>query len=225
MVCVCQDARTRKTMAALCLDILQPMSKWILLISAGMLMLATSCGGNPTPQPTQPITAAPVATKVNPTDAPIATEAPSPTVTATPTTATTAVATPAATSTGGQTVSGGDFTPKVRSVWNTAVGQDQMQGACPKGSMLPVYGLVQITPNGATLAWKNQEPVPYTMTKLQPGVYQYAGPTAIKDGVVTMTVKFLSDKALEMNRVFVATADLGCMHTHVYTGTYQWDKP
>ncbi len=91
--------------------------------------------------------------------------------------------------------------------------------------MLPVYGLVQITPNSDTLAWKNQEPAPYTMKKLQPGVYQYAGPTAIKDGVVTMTVTFLSDKALEMNRVFVADADLACTHTHVYTGTYQWDKP
>jgi hypothetical protein len=151
-----------------------------------------------------------------PTTAPEATSA--------PVAATATAAKPAATPTA-NSIGGGNFTPKVRSVWNTAVGLDQMHGSCPKGSMLPVYGLVQITPNGDTLAWKNQEPAPYTMAKLQPNTYQYAGPSAIKDGVVTMTVKFLSDKTLEMNRVFVANADPACMHTHVYTGTYQWYKP
>ena len=134
--------------------------------------------------------------------------------------AATTVSTPA----GNQTAPG-DFTPKVRSVWNTSVGLDQMTGNCPKGSMLPVYGLVQITPNGNTLSWKNQEPAPYTFKRLQTNVFQYAGPTAIKDGVVTMTLKFLDEKSLEMNREFVSTADPGCVHKHAYTGVFQWNKP
>ncbi|HEY3288877.1 MAG TPA: hypothetical protein VGK87_01990 [Anaerolineae bacterium] len=179
-------------------------------IGAGLLVLVTSCGATPAPQGTQPAATSPVVSTVQPTgtaSAPETKSASEPTVST------------------AQPASSGEFTPKIRSIWNTAVGLDQMQGTCPKGSLLPVYGLVQVTPNGDTLAWKNQEPNPYTMTRLQPNVYQYAGPSAIKDGVVTMTVKFLSDKALEMNRVFIANTDPGCTHTHVYTGTYQWDKP
>jgi hypothetical protein len=113
----------------------------------------------------------------------------------------------------------------VRQVWNTAVGLDQMKGNCQKGSMLPVYGLVQITPEQDKLNWKNQEPAPYTFTRLQTNVYQYAGLTAIKDGVVTMTLKFDSPQALEMVRQFTANDDPGCLHTHEYTGTFQWNKP
>lgn len=117
-----------------------------------------------------------------------------------------------------------DFVPAARSVWNTAVGLDNMSGTCAKGSLLPVYGLVQITPDGDRLNWKNQEPAPYVFGKLQTNLYQYAGPSAIKDGVVTMTVTFLSEKDLEMKREFVANADPACLHTHVYTGTFQWAK-
>jgi hypothetical protein len=100
-----------------------------------------------------------------------------------------------------------------------------MSGTCNKGSVLPVYGLVQITPEGDKLNWKSQEPAPYTFGRLQMNLYQYSGPTALRDGVVTMTLKFLSDQALEMNREFVSTADPGCLHTHVYTGTFQWARP
>ena len=201
------------------------MSRWTTLLIAGVPFIGTACGGQ---------TAAPTSAP-SPTQAPAATLAPTiaptavPTVAPAPTPQATAVMPTALVSTtksavGGQTV-GGDFTPKVRSVWNTAVGLDQMTGTCKKGSMLPVYGLVQITPDGDKLQWKNQEPAPYTFNKIQANMYQYAGPTAIKDGVVTMTVQFLSDKALEMNRQFVSTADPDCLHTHVYTGTFQWAKP
>jgi hypothetical protein len=208
------------------------MSRWAMLMIMGMLVLVTGCGGQ-----TAQLTATP-AVPSNPTPFPVASTAPTPTVApttqptvepqaaaATPTTAPTS----ASNTIGGQTVGGQsagvDFTPKVRSVWNTAVGLDQMSGTCSKGSMLPVYGLVQITPDGDKLQWKNQEPAPYTFNKQQVNIYQYAGPTAIKDGVVTMTVKFLSDNSLEMNRQFISSADPDCLHTHVYTGTFQWAKP
>ena len=205
------------------------MSRWTMLITAGMLILASACGaGQPAPSapPPAPSSTLAVTATVAPTAAPVATAAPSATTepVATPVAPPAAATAEVSTTIGGQTV-GGDFTPKVRSVWNTAVGLDQMTGPCSKGSMLPVYGLVQITPDGDKLQWKNQEPAPYTMNRLQLGVYQYAGPSAIKDGVVTMTVKFLSDKALEMSRQFVSTADPDCLHTHVYTGTFQWVKP
>jgi hypothetical protein len=197
------------------------MLKWRTILLAGLVMLTASCGAAPSP------TSAPTSVLASATTVSTSTVAPgTATEAASPTPAQEITATPATTDTtpsSGQ-ASGQDFAPTQRSVWNTAVGLDQMQGACPNGSMLPVYGLVQITPADNQLTWKNQEPKPYTFKKVQANEYQYAGPTAINDGTVTMTLKFTSDKSLEMLRQFVATADPGCLHTHTYTGTFQWNK-
>ena len=123
-----------------------------------------------------------------------------------------------------QTV-GGDVSPKQRSVWNTTVGTDNMTGDC-KASVLPAYGLVQITPNLAakSLTWKNQEPEPYTLQASAPNQFQYSGPTVTKDGTVTMTVTFTDDKNFSMTRDFVATNAPGCNHHHDYVGVFQWNK-
>ncbi len=210
------------------------MSKWRALLITGLFVWSAGCGG----APVSTSTTAPLPTASNPTStstpalvqAPTLTPAPSSTAEATLAATATAQAithTGAATSTLVSTVSAvsqQDFAPTVRQVWNTSVGLDQMTGTCSKGSMLPVYGLVQITPEGDKLSWKNQEPAPYTFTRLRTNVYQYSGPTAIKDGVVTMTLKFDSTQSLEMLRQFVASDDPGCLHTHKYTGTFQWNK-
>lgn len=97
-----------------------------------------------------------------------------------------------------------------------------MNGSCSKGSVLPAYGLVQITPADNGLEWKNQEPKPYTMARAEANVYAYAGPNSINDGVVTMTVTFLDAKNLKMVRQFTPNNDPGCTHTHEYTGVFQW---
>jgi hypothetical protein len=196
------------------------MSKWITLIATALLTWVAGCGA-PASAPTPVATALPVAT-IAPTDAPAATVTSAPTATtATEATPTVSASTTATSSGQGQE----GFVPKVRSVWNTTVSLDQMSGTCPKGSMLPVYGLVQITPADGKLAWKSQEPKPYTFTRLQPNIYQYSGPTAINDGVVTMTLTFSSTKDLSMQREFVSSADPACTHNHTYTGVFQWEKP
>ena len=118
-----------------------------------------------------------------------------------------------------------DFAPKQRSVWNTSiVGQDQMEGNCVKGSVLPAYGLVQITPFEGGFEWKNQEPKPYEMTRVGANEYQFAGPNSVNDGVVTMTVKFVDDKNLTLRREYVANNDAGCTPVHDYTGVFQWNR-
>lgn len=120
---------------------------------------------------------------------------------------------------------GADFAPKERAVWDTSiVGQDQMQGNCTKGSVLPAYGLVQITPTEAGIEWKNQEPQPYVMSRMGQNEYQYAGPNAINDGVVTMTVKFVDAQNLTMQREFAPNNDAGCTHVHDYAGVFKWNR-
>lgn len=115
-----------------------------------------------------------------------------------------------------------DFTPKAQSVWDTQVGPDSLKG-CSGGSILPAYGLVQMTPEGNTLVWKNQEPKPYTMTRVKPGVYAYEGPTAINDGTVKMVATFSGPTTVKMTRSFTPKAEAACVHTHEYTGVFKWE--
>ncbi len=118
-----------------------------------------------------------------------------------------------------------EFAPAQRSVWDTSiVGQDQMMGDCTKGSVLPAYGLVQITPFEGGLEWKNQEPKPYEMLRIAANEYQFAGPNSINDGVVTMTVKFVDAQNLTMRREFVPKNDAGCTHVHDYKGVFKWNR-
>ncbi len=122
-----------------------------------------------------------------------------------------------------QAAAAGDAAPKQRSVWNTTVSTDNMTGDC-KASVLPVYGLVQITPEGDTLTWKNQEPKPYLMKKIAANQFQYVGPSVVNDGTVTMTATFVDDKSFSMTRDFVAKGVPGCRHHHDYVGVFQWNK-
>lgn len=181
-------------------------SKTARAVAGGALLIALcACTAAPTPTPTTAPTALPEPTPA-PTPEPIL--AP---------TATPQAETPAANASAGQ-----DFAPAQRSVWNTTIGQDQMRGECAKGSVLPAYGLVQITPGEGGLEWKNQEPKPYLMQRLGTNEYQYAGPNSISDGVVTMTLTFVDEKSLTMVREFTANAEPGCTHTHEYAGVFQW---
>ena len=182
---------------------------------------------------TTPPTRAPSATAaVSATSRPTEMASPTPAASSTPTAA--ASATPAASATAAASPTplpptakptAAEFTPQVVSVWDTelAPAADQMQGSC-SGPVNPVYGLVQITPQGNTLLWKNQEPAPYTMTRVRANLWQYSGPTSINDGTVTMVVQFTSSTTLLLTRTFVASAEPNCTHVHTYTGVFQWNK-
>jgi hypothetical protein len=177
-----------------------------------------------------------------PTTAATATAAPtlavSPTLAASATEADTATAaasaTLAATSTAAATLTplpptvrptAAEFTPQEVSVWDTelAPAADQMSGTC-SNPVNPVYGLVQVTPQGNSLQWKNQEPAPYTMARVRANLYQYSGPSSLGDGTLTMVVQFTSPTTLLLTRTFVSTAEPNCTHLHTYTGVFKWNK-
>jgi hypothetical protein len=152
----------------------------------------------------------------------VAPPTPSPAPTAIPTAAPTQPPVPTPTVSAPDEAEIQDFAPKQRAIWDTKVDPGQTIGQCSGGPALPAYGLVQITPLADGLEWKNQEPAPYRMTRLGPNTYQFVGPTAINDGVVTMTVTFLSAQALKMVREFTPQAEPGCVHRHEYTGMFKW---
>ncbi len=98
-----------------------------------------------------------------------------------------------------------------------------MQGTC-SNPVNPVYGPVLVTPQGNSLIWKNQEPNPYTMSRVRANLWQYAGPTSIGDGTVTMVVQFTSPTTLILTRTFVSSAEPNCTHVHTYAGVFKWNK-
>jgi hypothetical protein len=185
---------------------------------------------SPTVAPTA--TVAPIATEA-PTATGVVTAAALPSATLTPSASplpptetevratVTEAATEAVTATSSPQPTAGDFSPQQNAIWNTSiVGGDTTEGTCA-GSVTPAYGPVQITPQENTLIWKSQEPPPtYTFSKQSTNVWQYSGPTAINDGTVTMTLSFTSANTFNLTRVFVATADPNCTHTHRLAGTF-----
>lgn len=184
----------------------------------------------PEPSPTEPATAVSEATPTTAPASPTATERPAtntprPTQTTAPTntpaaTHTEAPATAAATHTPAAT--GGDLAPTQAQVWNTAVvGGDNQTGSCSATANAP-YGLVALTPGeGGILAMRNTVPEDYVLARLGPNTYQYAGPSALGDGNLTLDVVFTSATTLEMTRTFQPSAEPGCTHQHRYTGTFR----
>ncbi|HEY3343089.1 MAG TPA: hypothetical protein VGK81_13760, partial [Anaerolineae bacterium] len=120
------------------------MMKWKTLWVAGLVVLTASCGANTSPTLAPTSVPAPTATIIVPVSA-TAPASPTPAQQVTATLENTATTTSTTTGDSNQ-ANPQNLAPTTRSIWNTAVGLDQMQGSCPKGSMLPVYGLVQITP-------------------------------------------------------------------------------
>jgi hypothetical protein len=118
-----------------------------------------------------------------------------------------------------------DYTPTVAQVWDFTQGQDNLSGTCAGTQLLPPYGPMKITPHGNTLELNTKEPTPYTLTRVQPNVYSYSGPTATGDGTVTLVLTFTGKAASKMTRALVPNNDPACTHTHYYTGVFQWDSP
>lgn len=177
-------------------------------------MLLASCGSAPSPTP-QPETKSTVAGV--PTSSP-ATVTISPTAVA-PTPTAAVIATPTAAQ-----PAAADTTPKVRTVWNTSIGSNKMDGTCSGAPILPAYGQVQITPSADVLEWKNQQTT-YTFKRSGAGQWRFAGASPLNDGTVDLQLTFKDDKNLTVVHKLVPTKDPGCTHTFTYNGTFMWERP
>ncbi len=154
-----------------------------------------------------------------------------PTATTSPTvvpTATTAAIVPTATTASAAAIdvpAAQKFAPRQRSVWETTVGPDQMRGECPKGSIVPPYGPVLITPrDDGGLDWKDVQNSVYAFTPTAAGAFAFAGPNGRTDGVLTMTLIFDTDKNFSMQAEYVRSDAPACTHAYEYAGVYKFDR-
>ena len=179
------------------------------LFIASTLLVACGQPPSPTVQATKPPEAAPTLAPAKPT------------ATAEPTVPTSK---PTDTPSANNQPAAQDLTPKVRTVWNTAIGSNKMEGACAGNPILPAYGQVQITPSGDALEWKNQQTT-YAFKRSAPGQWRYAGPSPLNDGTVDLLLTFKDDKNLSVVHKLVPASDPGCTHTFTYGGTFMWERP
>ncbi len=149
------------------------------------------------------------------------TAAPAPTVAPAPTQIPQATTVPAQ----NNAASTQDFVPKVRTVWNTVIGTNTMQGACSGAPILPAYGPVQITPESdGSLSWKNQQTT-YVFKKSAPNEFRFVGDSPLNDGKVDMLLTFVDTKKLAMEHKFIPVKDAQCTHVFKYNGEFQWERP
>lgn len=127
-------------------------------------------------------------------------------------------------SSGGGSSSGGGGTgsalvPAGTTVWQGYPGSDNMSGTCATPPLVICEHLVAITPSGSTLAWRGQEPTPYTMYSVGGDTYSYTGRNRINTANLTLTLTFTSPTSWVMTWQQVEDVDPTCVHTFNYTAS------
>jgi hypothetical protein len=150
--------------------------------------------------------------------------APAPTPAPTSTAMPTSTPTPSATETPQAQAARSVFAPQKRSVWETTVGPDQLRGDCPKGSIVPPYGPVLITPrDDGGFDWKDVQNGVYAFTPAG-DAFTYSGPNVRKDGALTMTLTFKDEKTFAMQAEYVRTDAPACTHAYEYVGVFKFER-
>jgi len=121
-----------------------------------------------------------------------------------------------------------DYPLAPAAVWNlgAVAPPDNVSGEClSSANYVPPYGPASFTYDGQMLVVQTQEPgSAYVFRRVAANVYNYTGPTAMGDGVVTMTLTFTSAITARMTRVFTPQEDPACQHTYYYSVTHMWDR-
>lgn len=109
-----------------------------------------------------------------------------------------------------------DIVPSGDTIWSADPGKDILSGTCLMPP-LPVCPLpVAVTANGATLSWRGQEPLPYTLRLTGDNAYSFSGRNNLNNADVTMSLTFTSLTTWMMTTTQVFDNDPACVHTLYY---------
>lgn len=86
-----------------------------------------------------------------------------------------------------------------------------------------MYGLVQIVNDKGALAWKDQQ-AEFTLAREKAGVWRYEGPSRPVLGTLRLTVTFVDDKSLKIQRELTPQSDPACTNVVEYSGKFQWSR-
>jgi len=106
--------------------------------------------------------------------------------------------------------------PTSDTIWSADPGQDILSGTCVT-PQLPVCPLpVVISPNGATLTWRGQEPLPYTLRLTGDNAYTFTGRNNLNNADISISLTFTSLMNWTMTMTHVFDNDPACVHTLYY---------
>ncbi|MBZ0289250.1 MAG: hypothetical protein K8I30_16645, partial [Anaerolineae bacterium] len=106
--------------------------------------------------------------------------------------------------------------PTGETIWSADPGHDILSGACVTPPLPVCPHPTAISPNGATLSWRGQEPLPYTLRLAGDNTYSYTGRNNLNNADVTMSLTFTSTSTWTMTTTQVFDSDPSCVHTLYY---------
>lgn len=109
-----------------------------------------------------------------------------------------------------------DIVPSSDTIWYADPGQDILSGTCLMPPLPVCPHPVAISPNGATLSWRGQEPLPYTLRLTGDNVYTFSGRNNLNNADVNMSLTFTSSSTWMMTTTQVFDNDPSCVHTLYY---------
>lgn len=109
-----------------------------------------------------------------------------------------------------------DIVPVGDTIWSADPGQDILSGTCLMPPLPVCPHPVAITPNGGTLSWRGQEPLPYTLRLTGDNAYSFSGRNNLNNADVNMSLTFTSATTWMMTTTQVFDNDSACVHTLYY---------
>jgi hypothetical protein len=106
--------------------------------------------------------------------------------------------------------------PTGETIWVADPGHDILSGECVTPPLPVCPHPTAISPNGATLSWRGQEPLPYTLRLAGDNAYTYNGRNNLNNANVTMALTFTSTTTWTMTMTQIFDADPSCVHTLYY---------
>jgi hypothetical protein len=106
--------------------------------------------------------------------------------------------------------------PTGDTIWTADPGHDILSGTCVTPPLPVCAHPVAITPSSASLSWRGQEPLPYSLSMTGDNTYAFNGRNHLNNANVSMSLTFTSTGSWTMTMTQVFDNDPSCIHTLYY---------
>ncbi len=105
-----------------------------------------------------------------------------------------------------------------QSIWQAHTGADNLSGTCisPPIAQCDHLAAITIQPDGS-IAWRGQEPLPYTMQSTGSNSFYYNGRSGLNNAKLAFSFTLTSESSWVGTMEYVFDSDPACTHTFYYT--------
>lgn len=120
----------------------------------------------------------------------------------------------------GSTEDAATFVPVGTSVWQAVASVDTMTGDCSALPIATCDHLVAIIEEGDSIAWRGQEPLPYSMAPADSNTFTYNGRNHLDNAELSLSITFESETTWSMTWTQVFDNEPDCTHTFSYQADF-----